>query len=174
MGSPLSINALREDLQVSHKSVSNWLNIFERLYAIFRISPFGAAKIRAVKKEQKHYQFDWSLVPEPGYRFENLVASHLLKWVQYQEDTQGRDLELRYFRDVDGREVDFIVTENNNAIWAIECKWGDAEVSKSLKYFKTRFASCEAWQISAIGKKDYVSGEGIRVCPALPFLQSLI
>lgn len=174
VGSPLSINALREDLQVSHKAVSNWLNIFERLYAIFRISPFGAAKIRAVKKEQKHYQFDWSLVEDSGYRFENLVASHLLKWVHYQEDTQGRDLELRYFRDVDGREVDFVVTEKKKVLCAIECKWDDAEISRSLRYFKERFPACDAWQVSAIGKKDYISGEGIRVCQALPFLQTLI
>jgi predicted AAA+ superfamily ATPase len=58
VGSPLSINALREDLQVSHKSVRSWLGALERLYAIFRLSPFGAPRIRAVKKEQKHYQFD--------------------------------------------------------------------------------------------------------------------
>lgn len=37
-------------------------------------------------------------------RFENLVASHLLKWVHHQQDTAGRDLELRYFRDVDRRD----------------------------------------------------------------------
>lgn len=174
VGSPLSINALREDLQVSHKAAANWLNIFERLYAIFRISPFGANKIRAVKKEQKHYHFDWSLVEDAGARFENLVASHLLKWIHYMEDTQGRDLELRYFRDVDGREVDFIVTEKQRALWAIECKWDDAEISKSLKYFKTRFPSCAAWQISAVGKKNYISGEGIQVCQSLPFLHTLI
>ncbi|MGA1838999.1 MAG: hypothetical protein ACMUIU_00085 [bacterium] len=37
---------------------------------------------------------------------------HLLKWVHYEQDTKGRDLELRYFRDIDGREVDFVITEN--------------------------------------------------------------
>jgi predicted AAA+ superfamily ATPase len=58
VGSPLSINALREDLQVSHKSVSNWLGALERLYSIFRLSPLGAPRIRAVK-EQKHYHLDW-------------------------------------------------------------------------------------------------------------------
>jgi len=69
VGAPLSLNALREDLQVSHKTVASWVDIFERLYAIFRLSPFGAARIRAVKKEQKHYHFDWSLVPEDAPRF---------------------------------------------------------------------------------------------------------
>ena len=52
VGSPLSINAVREDLQVTHKTVANWLQILERLYAIYRLSPFGAPRIRAVKKEQ--------------------------------------------------------------------------------------------------------------------------
>lgn len=79
LGFPLSINAIRENLQVSHKSIATWLQILERLYAIFRISPFGAPKIRAVKKEQKHYHFDWTLIQDMSYRFENLVACALLK-----------------------------------------------------------------------------------------------
>ncbi len=174
VGSPLSINALREDLQVSHKTVASWIQILERLFALFRLPPFGAPAIRAVKKEQKHYHFDWTLVPEAGPRFENLVASHLLKWVQYQQDTQGRDWELRYFRDVDGREVDFVVTERRKPLWLVECKWADAEVDRSLRYLKTRFPECQAWQISATGEKDYVTPEGIRVCPAAGFLNGLV
>jgi uncharacterized protein len=174
VGSPLSINALREDLEVSHKTVASWLQILERLFAIYRLSPFGSPAIRAVKKEQKHYHFDWSLVPEMPQRFENLVASHLLKWVQYQQDTQGRDLELRYFRDVEGREVDFVLAERRKPLSLIECKWGDAEIDRGLRYLKARFPACEAWQISATGEKDYVSGEGIRVCPAPVLLGTLV
>ena len=63
VGSPLSLNALREDLQVSHATVANWIAILERLYAVFLVAPFGAPRIRAVKKEQKHYHLDWSVVP---------------------------------------------------------------------------------------------------------------
>lgn len=174
VGSPLSINALREDLQVGHKAISNWLNILERLYAIYRISPFGAPKLRAVKKEKKHYHFDWSLVSQPGFRFENLVAGHLLKWVNFLEDTQGRDVELRYFRDIDKREVDFIITENGKPTYAIECKLDDDAVSPGLRYFHDRFSKCEAWQISCRGKKNYVTPDGIRVSPAIPFLSQLV
>ena len=58
VGSLLSLNALREDLQVSHKSVRTWVRALERLYALFRISPFGSPQIRAIKKAQKHYHFD--------------------------------------------------------------------------------------------------------------------
>lgn len=174
VGSPLSINALREDLQVSHKTISHWLDVLERLYAIFRLPPFGAPRIRAVKKERKHYQFDWTLVQDMPRRFENMVASHLLKWAHFEEDTKGRDLEIRYFRDTDGREVDFVVTENHAPILLVECKWSEEAVSKNLMYLKSKFPSAAAWQIHAIGTKDYEKPEGIRVAPALTFLHGLV
>lgn len=172
--SPLSINALREDLQVSHTAVNNWIKIFERLYAIFRIPPFGAPKIRAVKKEQKHYHFDWTLVPDMSFRFENLVACALLKLVHYRQDVFGEDIELNYFRDVDGREVDFVLVANRQPLMMIECKWSDTPISPALTYLKLRFKECEAWQISATGTKDYVNDLGIRVAPATKFLTGLI
>lgn len=174
IGSPLSINALREDLMTSHKTVSRWLDILERLYAIYRLPPFGAPRIRAVKKEAKHYHFDWSLVKDDALRFENLVAGHLLKWVHYAIDTEGRDLELRYFRDVDGREVDFVVVEDRKPIRMIECKWTDAPVAPGLRYLKARFPRCDAWQISMAGTKDYETPEGIRIAPALKLLSAFV
>ena len=174
VGAPLSVNALREDLQLSHKTVENWLRVLERLYAIFRLSPLGAPRIRAVKKVQKHYQFDWSLVPSQPARFENLVASHLLKWVHFEQDAHGRDLELRYFRDSDGREVDFVVVDGRDPTLFVECKWAESDVDRSLRYLKARFPKAQAWQLSATGKKDYVTHEGIRVSPALSLLNELI
>lgn len=174
VGSPLSLNALREDLQVSHKAVSRWMTIFERLYAVFRLAPFGAPKIRAVRKAQKHYHFDWSLVPEEGPRFENLVAAHLLKWVHHQQDTQGLDLDLRFFRDIDGREVDFVVMEDGRPRWFVEAKLSDDDVSPGLLYLTARFPQARAWQISLRGRRDYETPTGIRVCPALPFLRELV
>jgi uncharacterized protein len=174
VGSPLSINALREDLQVSHKSVARWLDALERLYAIFRLAPFGAPRIRAVRKEQKHYHLDWSLVPGDGPRFENLVACHLLKWVHYQQDSAGRDVDLRYFRDVDRREVDFVITEAGSPLRFVECKWSDADIDHGLRYLRTRFPQAEAWQVSATGRKDYQTPDGIRAAPAMRLLKELV
>ena len=173
-GSPLSINAVREDLQVAHKTVANWLDVLERLYAIFRLSPFGAPRIRAVKKEQKHYHWDWTLVQAPGARFENLVASHLLKWVHFRQDTEGRDVDLRYFRDHDRREVDFVVVEGRTPVLMVECKLDDAPVDPGLRYLKARFPGCDAWQIHVKGTKDYQTAEGIRVAPAVTLLKTLV
>lgn len=174
VGSPLSVNALREDLQVSHKTVSKWIAVLERLYSIVRISPFGAPSIRAVKKEQKHYHYDWSVIPDESKRFENLVAMHLLKWVHFKQDTEGRDVEIRYFRDIDLREVDFVITENSKPLRFIEVKWNDAPVSKSLLYLHKKFPKAETYQIHCAGHKDFITPEGIRVMPALKFLHDLV
>ena len=174
VGSPLSRNALREDLDLNHQTVSRWLDIFERLYAIFRLAPFGAPRLRAVKKEQKHYHVDWSIVPDEGARFENLVASHLLKWVHFQHDALGRELELRYFRDVDGREVDFVVVERREPILLVEAKLSATSASPALRYLKQRFPSADAWQIQLRGDRDSVTDDRIRLASAQRFLGTLL
>ena len=81
---------------------------------------------------------------------------------------------VRYFRDIDGREVDFVLTERGKPIGFVECKLGDAPVSGGLKYLHARFPDVPAWQVSAAGSKDYVSSDGIRVCPAHELLRQLV
>jgi len=174
VGSLLSLNALREELQVSHKTVANWVSILERLYAIVRLLPFGHPKIRAIKKSTKHYQFDWSLVPDRAARFENLVALHLLKWVYFKQDSEGLDLELRYFRDSDGREVDFVVTENRKPVLLVEAKLSNESPDRNLRYLKERFPEAEAWQVVLEGTRDFVTPGGLRVIPALDYLRRLV
>jgi len=148
--------------------------LFEKTYAIFRLSPFGSPKIKAVKKEQKHYHYDWNLVENEGPRFENLIACHLLKWVHWNYDTQGEDWDLRYYRDPAGREVDFVVTNKTKPILLLECKLSDDAINPALSYLKNKFPKTPAYQISLRGKKDYISENGIRVCPAIKLLPDWI
>ena len=77
----------------------------------------GAPKIRAVKKEQKLYLWDWSELSDVGIRWENFVGSQLLKFCHFIEDTQGYKMELRYLRDFDGREVDFVVLKERKPLF---------------------------------------------------------
>ena len=161
VGSPLSINSLREDMGLAHKTVSKWLDIFERMCLIYRLPPFHANRLRAVKKEQKHYHWNWAETPDKGARFENLMAGHLLKWVHFQQDAEGRDLSLCYFRDTDKREVDFIITENGKPLRAVECRWKQTEISPSLKYFKGKFPKTKCSQVSLKCQREYISKDGI-------------
>lgn len=174
VGSPLSINSLRGDLQLAHKTIDNWINILESIYMLFRLPPFGSPLIRSVKKEQKHYHYDWTLVKDKAFRFENMIASHLLKWCQFQKDTLGEGVELRYFRDTDKREVDFCIIRDQTPEVFVECKWNDGPLSPHLSYLQKKFPGASYYQITAIGKKEFRSKSNIIHCSALKFLQDYI
>jgi hypothetical protein len=163
VGSPLSIKSLREDLQVDHKTVERWLEALERMYVCFRVPPYGPPKVRAVKKERKLYLWDWSSLAEPGPRFENLVASQLLKYCHWVEDTEGHDMELRFLRDTDKREIDFVVLRNRKPIFAVECKTGEKAVSNAIRYFAARTAIPQFYQVH-LGERHYATA-GITVLP---------
>lgn len=138
VGSPLSRKNLAEELEVDFKTLERWLTILENVYYCYRISPYGAPKIRAVKKEQKLYLWDWSEHDNDGKKWENLVASHLLRYCHFLQDTEGHRMELRFLRDTDGREVDFVVLKEKKPIFAVECKAGESSLSRHIDYFKSR------------------------------------
>ncbi len=170
VGSLLSLNSLSEDIQVSQPSVNRWITELEHLYYCYRISPYGSQKIRAIKKIQKLYLWDWSEVREKGPRFENMVASHLLKMCHYLEDTEGDKYELRYLRDTDHHEVDFVILKNKKPLFAVECKTGESSVSKSINYFKEKLEIPEYYQVH-LGTKDYGNPKNGRVLPLKTFCQ---
>jgi predicted AAA+ superfamily ATPase len=138
VASRLSINALRQDLSASHEAVDRWVRILENLYYCFRIRPFAAKKINALKKDRKLYLWDWSLCENPGSRFENLVASNLLKYCHYHQDHSGDDMELCFLRDNHQREIDFVVLRNGKPIFSVECKSNQKAISKHIAYFSKR------------------------------------
>ena len=172
VGSPLSLNALREDLEVSHRAVSHWVEVLERLYHVFRVPPYVTPKVRALRKMPKAYLWDSSLVPGEGPRFENLVAGHLLKFCHLMEDREGHIVELRYLRDRAGHEVDFLVTHRGRPWFAVEAKLSDTRLDPALRYFRDRLSIPWAYQVTRDGDRDFVE-DGIRVSPASTFLAGL-
>ena len=172
VGSPLSLKSISEDLQVSKPTVDRWIEILSTLYYCYSLAPFGSPKIRAVKKLKKLYLWDWSQVEEPGYRFENLVASHLLKYCHFITDTQGYPMEIRYLRDTDGREIDFVVLKNKKPIFAVECKTGEKTLSPHISYFRTRTQIPEFFQVH-LGTKDFGSNVTGRVLPFFKFCKEM-
>ena len=159
IGSPLSLKSLAEDLEVDSKTIKRWIAILDSLYYCFQIAPFGAPKIRAVKKEQKLYLWDWSQVEDEGARFENMMACLLLKYCHFHEDTHGEQMELRYIRDTDKREVDFVVIKNKKPLFAVECKLTNKSISPALFYFQKRTTIPLFYQVSLFGEERQMSDE---------------
>ena len=170
VGSPLSVKGLREDLEISHETAERWICILENLCVCFRILPFGSSKIRAVKKEKKLYLYDWSVIDNPGARFENLVACQLIKYCHFIEDTEGERMELRFLRDTDKRELDFVILKNKRPIFAVECKSG-TNLSPHIVYFQKRTEIPRFYQVH-LKQKDYESKD-VRVTPFEIFCKEL-
>ena len=173
VGSLLSLNVIREDLEVSFRAVSHWMDILEAFYYHFRIYPFSAKKIRSLKKEPKLYLWDWSEVEDDAARFENLVASHLLKYVHFITDYEGHKAELYFLRDVDKREVDFLVTIDGKTWFAVEVKLNDSALSPHILYFKERLSIPFVYQVVKKSGVDRLE-KGTRILSAGKFLSGLI
>jgi predicted AAA+ superfamily ATPase len=172
-GSLLSLNSLREDLEVSHRAVSNWMTILESFYYCFRIYPYAARNFRSLKKEAKLYLWDWSEIePEPA-RFENCVASHLLKMVHFLQDWEGYKAQLYYLRSIEKKEVDFLVTIDKKPWFAVEAKIKETTPSPHLHYFKDKLNIPFSYQVVKHDNVDRFTN-GVRVVSANRFLASLV
>ncbi len=147
VGSPLSLNALREDLGVAFGTVQTWLATLERLYYLFEIRPYAGRLARALRREGKVYLYDFTGIAEPGPRFENLVALALRKLCDAWTDFGHGDFALCYVRDKERHEVDFLITESGKPHALIETKLGDSDTAPALQYFHDRLRPAHAIQV---------------------------
>ena len=147
VGSPLSLNNLKNILGCAHASVQNWLEALKKVYLVFDIAPYSARVKRSVRKEHKYYFWDWGLLEDRGKRFENFVAVQLQRAVSAWTEWGKGDYQLMYVRTKDGREVDFVVTERDKPYLLIECKTNDKNLAPNLRYFKSRINVPVAFQV---------------------------
>lgn len=148
VGSPLSLASLARDLNLAPPTLRRYLDILQALFIVFTVQPWHRNIARAVLQQPKVYFYDTGLVRgDEGARFENLVAAHLLKHAQWQQDALGRDCQLHYLRTKDGAEVDFALSDGEQLTHLVECKWADATPHRALSRFTQSFAHASAVQI---------------------------
>jgi hypothetical protein len=137
------------------------------------VQAFGFSRIRAARKERKLYLWDWSAVEDPGSRFENLVASQLLKYCHFANDTEGERFELRFLRDSEKREIDFIVINKQKPLFGVECKSGDSGLSPNIRYFSQRLPIQKFYQVHLGTKHVEVAEARAEIVPFHRFVQVL-
>lgn len=147
VGSPLSINSLKEDLGVNFTTVQGWLGALERLYYLFKIRPYAGRLARTLRREEKVYLFDFSVIEDWGAKFENVVAIHLHRLCDAWTDWGFGDFALYYVRDREKREVDFLITESRRPYALVETKLRASAIDPSLKYFTDRLKAKYAVQV---------------------------
>ena len=140
VGSPVSFNAIAEDVQLSPTTVKRYIDILESLYIVFKITPYSRNIARSLLKEPKIYFYDNGMVlGDDGARFENMMAISLLKHVWGITDYLGKKTELQYIRTKDGEEVDFCIVENDEAKKIIETKSGGKDYGSTLNKIHLKY-----------------------------------
>lgn len=174
VGSPLSLNSLRQTLDCAHASVVNWLEALKLVYLLFSLPPWSQRLARSVVKEEKFYFWDWGMVTEPGSRFENFIAGALMRAVAAWNEWGRGTYTLYYVRTKEGREVDFAVADRKKVWLLVEAKLSEKNLDANLPVLQQKVGNPLAFQVvnesghlQQKGKNLYVIGAD-RFLPLLP------
>lgn len=178
VGQILNRASLAKKIQVTAQTVARWIDTLKNFYHCFTLSPWHRNISRSLIKEPKLYLWDWSSVTDKGARFENMVASHLLKWVHYLTDTGAGSYSLHFIRNKDQKEVDFLVTKNQEPWILVEAKFsGKERISPALGYFQKETQAPYAFQVAY--EMDYMKMSCFNyntpmIVPAKTFFSQLV
>ena len=177
-GQLTSYSTLANGIDASIDSVKRWLSILESLYYCFSLRPWHRNVARSLRKKPKYYLWDWSLLGDPGSRYENLLAGALLKAVHLWTDHGFGEFGLYFVRDKQKQEVDFLLSRDGEPWMLVEAKRsGKADLSKSLVHHHRQLKKPLALQVALdLPYVDRNCFELTRptIVPARTFLSQLI
>ncbi|MBX7066786.1 MAG: ATP-binding protein [Parachlamydiales bacterium] len=140
--------SLSKKVGVSVDTIRRWIEVLKSFYYCFVIQPWSKNISRSLLKEPKIYLWDWSLVESEGHRYENLVASHLLKAVHFWTDLGLGEYSLHYLRTKDQDEVDFLVVKDKKPWFLVEVKTKAKGLNSSLYRFQEETGAPHAFQVA--------------------------
>jgi len=147
VGSPFSINAVREDLEVAHSTVKGIMSHLERLLVTFSLKPYTRKVTRPVKRESKIYLYEWSTIEDPPARFENLAALELLARAHLWTASGDAEWDLLFVRTREGKETDFLLTRNRKPWCLLECKLRKTTVESHHRLFASKLGGIPIVQL---------------------------
>lgn len=173
VANPLSLTSIKEDLEISYDTAKRWMQYLKQLYYHFELRPWSKNISRSLKKESKLYLWDWSEVKNESARFENMVASHLLKSCHYWTDTGEGIFELFYLKTKEKKEIDFLVVRDGKPWLPIECKLNNTNPSPNFSSFI--FTNVDNYfqlvnKANVLEQKE-LNGKKIIICSACQFLR---
>lgn len=131
-GQMLNISNLAKDADIALNTAKKWLSILQASFQIFLVQPYHSNLTKRLIKAPKMYFLDtglcsylteWSSTQTleagamSGAIFETYVFTEILKsWWH-----KGKTPLIYYYRDKDGKEIDFLI-EQNQVIYPIEVK----------------------------------------------------
>lgn len=124
-GGMLDVSRLAVQSEVSRPTVNNWLEVYQTTHAVHLVRPFAAGGRREIVAQPKVFGFDTGMVcyargwdtlrsEDCGLLWEHLVLDTLIA---------AGLTKIQFWRDKQGREIDFVIPRGRDVVDAIECKW---------------------------------------------------
>ncbi len=182
-GQELNLSSLAVETGVDTKTIQSWIGILESSYIIYLLKPHFKNFNKTIVKRPKVYFHDTGLVcsllgitnesqisnhPSRGSLFESLIISELVK----QRTNDGRQINLYYWRDKTGHEIDIII-DNAGELIPIEIKSGktiNSEFFKNIQYWMSISGFTKGYVVYG-GNEDQPRSTGIDVIGWTKFIK---
>ncbi len=151
IGNEVSYNELSRILQVDKKTVMNYIDLLEKAFIIFRLTPLSRNSRNEISTNRKIYFYDNGIrnalianFNKPGLRqdtgalWENFLVAERLKRNHYS----GTWVNSFFWRTAGKQEIDYI-EEGNGKFFAYEFKWNPQAKVKFPKAFINSYPGTE-------------------------------
>ncbi len=154
-GRIVNMRKLSQEIGVAHTTIGSYYQILEDCLIADRVEPLTQSKTRKkLTKSEKYLFFDLGvrrLAAREGTRlsrdtmgliFEQFIGLELLR----ASHIRGQGIKIRFWRDPDGPEVDWLIDENG-VYTPLEVKWTDDPVPgdvRHLEVFLSEYPSARA------------------------------
>jgi len=159
-GNEVSYNELSSLLQVDKKTVSNYIDLLEKAFIIFRLQPFSRNLRKEISSNRKIYFYDTgirnaltanfsplSMRQDTGSLWENFLIAERCKYLHYKEIWSNS----YYWRTNQQQEIDYL-EERDGKLSAWEFKWNPV---RSFRFSKTFMNSYPGSEVSVITSKNF-------------------
>lgn len=147
LGSEVSYNELSRILQIDKNTVSNYIDLLEKVFVIFRLPAFSRNMRKEISRGKKIYFYDngirnsiisnyqpFSLRSDKGALWENFLISERMKTLHYNK----KRVKHYFWRTTDQREID-LIEETPQGIRAFEFKWDPRSKKRIPKSFSQHY-----------------------------------
>ena len=173
-GQIIQYQQLAADCQVDHKTIKRYLNILEKTYVIYRVTPFVGNKRTELTRNPVYYFLDNGFRNQALSYFAPLstrqdagllVESFVFQCIYKLKAQHFLDFDIHFWRTNAGAEVDFVLNKGLDQLLPIESKYRHFKqptVSRALRSFIQAYQPPRALIINK-NLLDSVNVEGCQV-----------
>jgi uncharacterized protein len=164
IGKEVAYAELGTALGIDRRTVSNYIDVLEQSFILFRLGAFSRNLRKEIAKGQKIYFYDLGvrnailqayapleLRNDVGEIWENFCIVERHKLLR----NRGRRPNQYFWRTYDQREIDYI-EEQDGVLTGFECKWNEARRMRQPKDFLTTYPNSVVHQIDRTNYWQYL------------------